>query len=94
MEPGSQVGAHSPVTFTGHPASFNPHPFSVLPFGILNAVCVVGRQGRGRRGECLASGIVQSFRNIMPDLIGSRSGRGVLHFILSSHLQFGSTDLI
>lgn len=27
----------------------------------------------------------------MPDLIGSRSGR-VLHFILSSHLQFGSTD--
>ena len=40
----------------------------------------------------MASGIVQSFRNVMPDLIGSRRW-WVLHFILSSHLQFGSTDL-
>ena len=26
VEPGPQVGAHSPVTFTGHLASLNPHP--------------------------------------------------------------------
>ena len=35
---------------------------------------LVDRTGRGRRGDGLALEIVQSCRNVMPDLIGSRDG--------------------
>ena len=46
VEPGSQVGAHSPVTFTGHLASFNPHPSQSFHWHSKYCMCdLVGRAG-------------------------------------------------
>lgn len=79
VKPGSQIGAHSPVlTFTGHLASPQPHPsqsFQGNTWYSKYCMCdLVDRMGRGRRGDGLALEIVQSCRNVMPDLIGSREG--------------------